>query len=300
MTRVFFQLFYFLRSAVSGLRGSPLPTSVSILTIAVATIPLGGLWVVTGNMRALLDQFGSELQLTAFLESKVRSDEGRSLAARAMTIEGVERVEFVSQEQALERFRTRLGGSALVDALESNPLPASLMVALAPDARTPEAVAKVSESLHRIPGVEDVAGGETWIEGYGRALRLVRSAGVGLGSVLALATLLIVANTIRLAVYARRDELEILALVGASRSYVRVPFLLEGLVQGAIGGLLGVALLFGIFHVAVPQLRDALELFLGWSDQSFLSPRNVGILVAGGAGFGFTGAAAAVAATRVS
>jgi cell division transport system permease protein len=118
--------------------------------------------------------------------------------------------------------------------------------------------------------------------------------------VLALATLLIVTNTIRLAVYARRDELEILALVGASRTFLRVPFLIEGLLQGAVGGLLGVGLLFAVFHVAVPQLRDALELFLGWSDPSFLSPRNVGILVAGGAAFGFTGAAAAVAATRVS
>jgi len=300
VTRFVFQLYYFLRSAVAGLRGSPLPTGVSILTIAVATIPLGGLWVVTGNMRALLDQFGSELQLTAFLDSKVRSDAGRSLAAKASAIPGVERVEFVSQEQALERFRTRLGGSALVDALESNPLPASLMVALAADARTPDRVAAVSEALHRLPGVEDVAGGETWIEGYGRALRLVRSAGIGLGSVLALATLLIVANTIRLAVYARRDELEILALVGASRTYVRVPFLLEGLVQGAIGGLLGVGLLFGIFHLAVPQLRDALELFLGWSEPAFLSPRNIGILVAGGAGFGFAGAAVAALRTRVS
>jgi cell division transport system permease protein len=128
----------------------------------------------------------------------------------------------------------------------------------------------------------------------------VRSAGLGLGVVLALATLLIVTNTIRLAVYARRDELEILALVGASRTFLRVPFLIEGLLQGAVGGLLGVGLLFAIFHVAVPQLRDALELFLGWSDPAFLSPRNVGILVSGGAAFGLTGAAAAVAATRVS
>lgn len=300
MTRLLFQIFYFFRSALAGLRGSPLPTGVAIVTIAVATIPLGGLWVVTGNMRALLDQFGAELQLTAFLESRVRSDAGRSLAAKASAIPGVERVEFVSQEQALERFRSRLGGSALVDALESNPLPASLMVALAPESRTPESVARVSEALHQIPGVEDVAGGETWIEGYGRALRLVRGTGIGLGSVLALATLLIVANTIRLAVYARRDELEILTLVGASRTYVRVPFLLEGLVQGAIGGALGVALLFGIFHVAVPQLRDALELFLGWSDPAFLTPRNVGVLVAGGAGFGFAGAAVAALRTRVT
>ncbi len=297
---IVFQLYYFVRAAIAGLRGSRLTTVVSIATIAVATIPLGGLWVVTGNMRALLDQFGNELQLTAFLDAKVRSDAGRSLASRASAIPGVERVEFVSQEQALERFRARLGDSALLEALEANPLPASLAIALAIDHRTPEAVAMVSEALHALPGVEDVAGGETWIDGYGRALRLVRSAGMGLGIVLALATLLIVTNTIRLAVYARRDELEILALVGASRTFLRVPFLIEGLLQGAVGGLLGVGLLFAVFHVAVPQLRDALELFLGWSDPSFLSPRNVGILVAGGAAFGFVGAGAAVAATRVS
>ena len=300
MTSIVFQLYYFVRAAIAGLRGSRLTTIVSIATIAVAVIPLGGLWVVTGNMRALLDQFGNELQLTAFLDAKVRSDAGRSLAVRASAIPGVERVEFVSQEQALEHFRARLGGSALLEALEANPLPASLAIALASDQRTPEAVAAVSEALHALPGVEDVAGGETWIEGYGRALRLVRSAGMGLGVVLALATLLIITNTIRLAVYARRDELEILALVGASRTFLRVPFLIEGLLQGAVGGLLGVGLLFAVFHVAVPQLRDALELFLGWSDPAFLSPRNVGILVAGGAAFGVTGAAAAVAATRVS
>jgi cell division transport system permease protein len=297
---VVFQLYYFVRAAIAGLRGSRLTTIVSIATIAVAVIPLGGLWVVTGNMRALLDQFGNELQLTAFLDAKVRSDAGRSLAARASSIPGVERVEFVSQEQALESFRARLGDSALLEAIEANPLPASLAIALDSDHRTPAAVAAVSEALHALPGVEDVAGGETWIDGYARALRLVRSAGMGLGVVLALATLLIITNTIRLAVYARRDELSILALVGASRTFLRVPFLIEGLLQGAVGGLLGVGLLFGIFHVAVPQLRDALELFLGWSDPSFLSLRNVGILVAGGAGFGFTGAAVAVAATRVS
>lgn len=297
---VVFQLYYFVRAAIAGLRGSRLTTIVSIATIAVAVIPLGGLWVVTGNMRALLDQFGNELQLTAFLDAKVRSDAGRSLAARASSIPGVERVEFVSQEQALESFRARLGDSTLLEAIEANPLPASLAIALDSEHRTPVAVAAVSEALHALPGVEDVAGGETWIDGYARALRLVRSAGMGLGVVLALATLLIITNTIRLAVYARRDELSILALVGASRTFLRVPFLIEGLLQGAVGGLLGVGLLFGIFHVAVPQLRDALELFLGWSDPSFLSLRNVGILVAGGAGFGFTGAAVAVAATRVS
>jgi cell division transport system ATP-binding protein len=149
-TRVVFQLYYFVRAAIAGLRGSQLTTVVSIATIAVAVIPLGGLWVVTGNMRALLDQFGNELQLTAFLDAKVRSDAGRSLAARASAIPGVERVEFVSQEQALSA-SARDSGQRAARSAEANPLPASLAIALAPDHQTPEAVAACRSAASRCP-----------------------------------------------------------------------------------------------------------------------------------------------------
>jgi cell division transport system permease protein len=292
VTRVVFQLYYFVRAAIAGLRGSQLTTVVSIATIAVAVIPLGGLWVVTGNMRALLDQFGSEMQLTAFLDAKVRSDAGRSLAARASAIPGVERVEFVSQEQALERFRARLGGSALLEALDEL-LPASFAIALASDHQTPEAVAAVSEARMRCP-VSKRSRRRNLIEGYPRAASGAVPAWAR--RVLAL-RLLIITNSDPPRRLRAATNWEILALVGASRTFLRaVPD--RGPVAGAVGA--GCRLAPAIFHVAVPQLRDALELFLGWSDPAFLSTRNVGILVAGGAAFGFTGAAAAVAATRVS
>lgn len=293
-------LVHFVRAALRGLRASPLTSAVSVATIAVAVIPVGGLLVITGNMRALLERAGSERHVTAFLRPTLSPAEEEAIARRAAALRGVTRVELVTREAALERFRERMGGSALLDALDENPLPASLEITLAEAGRSAAAADAVKAGVARLEGVEDVAGGEAWVAGYGRALALVRSAGVGLGAVLSLAALLIVANTIRLSVYARRDELSILALVGASRTFMRVPFLIEGALQGAVGGLAGVALLYAVFRSAVPQLADALELFLGWSDPSFLAPGRVALLVGGGAAFGLAGAALAVARTRVS
>lgn len=294
------QVVYFVRAALRGLLGSPLPTLVSIATIALAVIPLGGLAIITGNMRALLDEQGASRQVTAFLDVDLDPAEETALARRVASLGGVERVELVTRDAALERFRDRLGGGALLEALEANPLPASIEVTLADGADGVEEAGAVAAALRALPGVEEVAGGEAWVEGYARALALVRGAGLGLGVILALATLLIVANTIRLAVYARRDELEILALVGASRTFLRVPYLIEGGIQGTLGGALGVALLYGLFRIAVPQLGDALELFLGWSQPRFLSAQGIAALVLGGAAFGLIGAAVAVARTRVS
>lgn len=300
MTAWLHRIRYFVRTAFGGLRGSPLPTLVSIATIALAVVPLGGLLVITGNMGALLARHGESRQVTAFLETDLTAEAEAAVAERAASLDGVTRVELVTREAALERFRERLGGGALVDALEENPLPASIEVTLqAGDARGAEAEAAAT-ALRTLPGVDEVAGGEAWVAGYARALALVRSAGLALGTILALATLLIVANTVRLAVYARRDELEILALVGASRTFLRVPYLIEGALQGTIGGLLGVGLLYALFRVAVPQLGDALDLFLGWSQPEFLSTARVALLVGSGAGFGVLGAALAVVRTRVS
>jgi cell division transport system permease protein len=298
--RILHQLLYFVRAALRGLLGSPLPSVVSIATIAVAVIPLGGLMIITGNMRALLDRQGESRQVTAFLDVELDGAEETALARRAAALGGVARVELVTREAALQRFRDRLGGGALLEALEENPLPASIEVTLQPGADRAEEAGAVAAALRALPGVEEVAGGEAWVEGYARALSLVRGAGLGLGAILALATLLIVANTIRLAVYARRDELDILALVGASRTFLRVPYLLEGVIQGTLGGLVGVGLLYGLYRIAVPQLGDALELFLGWSQPHFLAPESITALVAGGAAFGLVGAAVAVARTRVS
>jgi cell division transport system permease protein len=116
--------------------------------------------------------------------------------------------------------------------------------------------------------------------------------------VLGLAALLIVANTIRLAVYARRDELEILALVGASRTFVRVPFLLEGTIQGLLGGLIALFVVFGAFELVLPHVRMGLELVVGRAELQFFSTAESIRLVASGAGLGLLGSMTALVGGR--
>ena len=123
---------------------------------------------------------------------------------------------------------------------------------------------------------------------------LLRGGALAIGGVLALAALVIVTNTIRLAVYARRDEIDILMLVGATRTFVSIPFLLEGLIQGVLGGLLALALVYGVFSLLGGPLQGAFTFLLGHATPAFLSGGASAALVAGGAGLGVIGSAAAL------
>jgi cell division transport system permease protein len=235
--RLAVQLLYFGRTSLRGLRGSPVTTAVAVVTIGVTLVLVGAFQLLLQNVEELLDDFGEEFYVTAYLEDALGAKEQRELEEKIRTVEGVEDVRSVSKAEALERFRDGVGqGAALLEGLDENPLPASLEIFLLPESRSPEGMRIVAESIEGLKGIDDLASGQEWVDNFLRAFALVRGTGIGLGLILALATLLIVTNTIRLAVFARRDELEILWLVGASRSFMNTPFLLEGFVQGAVGG----------------------------------------------------------------
>ena len=121
----------------------------------------------------------------------------------------------------------------------------------------------------------------------------MRGIGTGLGVILALATLLIVANTIRLGIFARRDELEILSLVGASRAFMQTPFSMEGALQGTVGGAVALGLLFALFSVVLPGLEFGLELLVGSAPRFFTSTESLLMIGAGGV-LGLIGSAAAL------
>ncbi len=295
MTRLTTMWLLFIRTAIRGIGSSPVTSGISVVTIGVTLVLVGAFALLLQNMEELLDRFGDDLRVTAYLQPDVSGDALRALSARVRGIPGVEAVEAVSQEEALERFRASVGaGSALLEGLEINPLPASLEITLSEDRRSAEGMQEVASAIEGLAGVESLSSGRDWVEGYLRAVSLVRSVGVGLGIILALATLLIVANTIRLGVYARRDELEILSLVGASRSFVQTPFLLEGVLQGAAGGAIALGMLYALFHLALPGFEFGLELIVG-SAPRFFSSAEALMVVVGGAGLGLFGSAAALA-----
>jgi len=288
-------LLYFGRTALRGLRTSPVTSLVGVGTIGVSLLLVGAFALLVQNMQQLLGQVGDDLHVTAYLEPGVEPEARRELAALVTTVEGVEDVRVVSEEEALERFRAGVGrGAALLEGLSENPLPASLEITLVAARRSAEGMAMVVESLAGLEGIADLSSGQDWVEGYLRALALVRGVGIGLGVILALATLLIVANTIRLAIFSRRDELEILSLVGASRSFVNTPFLLEGVLEGAAGGALALCFLYLLFRLVLPGFEFGLEFLLGGVAPRFFSPGEGLALVAGGASLGLFGSAAAL------
>jgi cell division transport system permease protein len=289
-----------LRSGLYGLRSTPVTSVVAVLTIAVALVLAGGFALLVSNMGDVLQRFGEELQVVAYLEDDLDEQTSVALVESVWTVEGVAEVQRVTKEEALERFRETTGGGALLDGLEANPLPASIEVRLEESRRTPEGLAIVVSALSGLPGIAELAHGQQWVEGYARFVALVRAGAVGLGLILGVAALMIVANTIRLAVYAREDEIEIMALVGASRSFVRIPFLIEGTVQGAIGGGLAVLLLYVGYVSALPQLEYGLELVLGNVSPHFFGLAGALVVVASGSGLGLLGSATALMGWRSS
>ena len=298
MNRVAVIVWLLLRSALRGLQSSPVTTLVATLTIAISLVLVGAFGLVVGNMQGLLEGFGRDLRVTAYLEPDLGAQKQRELMLAVADFKGVDGVELIDEDAALARFERMQGGAALLAGLEENPLPASIEIVLESDERTREGLAALEATLAALDGVAEVAHGQEWIEGYARAAGVARGVGALLGAVLVLATLLIVMNTIRLAVYARADELDILALVGASRTYVRVPFLLEGTVQGAVGGTLAVLLLLAGFHLFVPQVRDGLVFFLGNAAPRFLDGAEILRMIVGGAALGLFGSFAALLGER--
>jgi cell division transport system permease protein len=285
-------------NAARGIRSASTTSLLAVLTIAVVLVLIGSASLLVGNMASLLDEFGDELVLTAYLEADLPEARLKDLADRVAGETGVVGVEIVTRDEALVRFERIAGSAELLEGLAENPLPPSLEITLAPEARTKAAIEVLDRTLEALPGVDELAHGQEWIEGYGRAIALVRGLALGLGGVLGLAALLIVANTIRLAVYARRDELDILALVGASRTFVRVPFLLEGTIQGLLGGLLALAILFASYELLLPQLQYGLELVLGRAELGFFTTGDAILLVAAGAGLGLLGSITAMIGWR--
>ncbi|MDP6978605.1 MAG: ABC transporter permease [Myxococcota bacterium] len=298
MNRVATVIYLLFRTAVRGLASSATTSSAAVVTIAITLVLVGAFTILVGNMRGMLDRFGGDLRITAYFEEGLDLAEARRIAGSVATVEGVHQVVMVTPDEALARFRETTGAEALLEGLASNPLPASLEIALLPEHRTERGVGRVEQALEGLPGIDGLAKGQEWIDGYARAANLVRFAALGLGAVLAVSALMIVSNTIRLAIYSREDELDILSLVGASRTFLRVPFLLEGTIQGLTGGLLAILVLWLGFVAFTEPIRVGLSFFLGNAAPRFLLCGEAAWLVLGGAILGMMGSAAALSGWR--
>jgi cell division transport system permease protein len=249
-------LTYFLEEALVSLWRSRLINALSIGTIGVSLFVLGAFLTVASNLNAVVTRWTQKVQVTVYLRDGVDATTREGIEARLRSDPAVESLASVSREAALERFRALFKDlRTLPDDLGENPFPESFEVTVRAGHQSADEVKRLAAAFEAAPGVEEVQYDLLWIQRLATAVRLVRGLGGVLGGILALAGVFTISNVIRLTVYARQDELDIMHLVGATQAYVRGPFVVEGMLQGGLGGLVAVGLLWIAFRVVA---RDAL------------------------------------------
>ena len=285
---VFRALAYFFEEAFQSLWRSRFIGALSVGTIAVSLFVVGAFLAVASSLGEVVARWTQKVQVTFYLEDDVEDRIRKSLEDRLKADPAIESVDLVSRAQALERFKSLFRDlSTLPDDLGQNPFPASFEVTLKSGHHSKEEVTRLVAAYEGAPGVEEAQYDLLWIERLATGVRLVRGAGALLGGILVLASVFTISNVIRLTVYARQDELDIMRLVGATRAYVKGPFVVEGMLQGGIGGLLALGLLALALRVLARDAAMASEL-LGRTSIA-VSPTLALTLVLGGMAVGVAG-----------
>lgn len=256
-------------------------SAVVLITLSLGA--LGGFWLVSSNIGRAVAKWRDQVRIVVYLKREPSAGDAAALLERVRAMPGVASVVFIGKAEALRSLKQVLGKDAgVVDQLPSNPLPASLEVTPSITAITPEGARDLLTRLAALPETDEVAGSGDWVERLAHWQRLLATIGLGVGAVLAVAAILTVTTATTLILHARRHETEIMRLVGASELTIRLPVLLQGMMQGLAGAVLALGALVVTHSIVAPRLEPLVNLTLGLSQIVFLTP--VGVVALLGAG----------------
>jgi cell division transport system permease protein len=279
---------YFFEEALVSLWRSRLVTVVSVGTMAISLFVFGAFLIAASNLSSAVSEWSRKIQVTFYLQDGVQPHDRESLATRLQGDPAVASVEYVSREQAVERFKRLFQDLAtLPEDLGESPFPAALEVTLSAGRDAPQDAQRIVAVYGNLPGVEEVQYDLLWVQRLFTAIRLTRWAGGLLGGILVLASVFTISNVVRLTAYSRQDEIDIMRLVGATQGYVKGPFIVEGMIQGGLGGLVAIGLLWIAFRTLVHDALAASDL-LGRA-LVFLPPALCANIVLGGMIVGIVG-----------
>lgn len=284
---------YAFAEAWVSLRRSGRSALVSIGTIAIAFATLGGFLLASVNVQHVLDQWLQAAEMSVYLEEGATDQQRAELEQFLRAHPAVAAVEYVSRERALERFRTDFPElSDVTTGLGENPFPSAIEVRLKSGDAAAEAL---SREVSGRAGVTDVRYDRRWLQRLMGIITTARYTGGLAAAILMLGAAFTVAAVVRLSLYARRDELEIMQLVGAPLSYIRGPAIVEGLLLGGIGAALALIVISILYSSLVRWLGADLAGLIGIGQLHFLGVFEIAILLLGGVG---VGAAAGTVASR--
>jgi len=273
---------YFLREGLANLRRATFSAVASTSAIAVALVLVGVFGIVGYEAKLVSDMLREQAgRMEVFIDQDATEQQQEALHARIQTIPGVARAEFVSEEEAAKIFRREFGEGASAFE-EPTFLPASIKIEMAPSHAHPDSMSQMADVIEQWQGADDVVLNRDLLVRVAQNRQLINAIGIALGSIVVLAALFLVANTIRLTIYARRLLIRTMKLVGATDRFVRRPFLVEGIVQGFFGGLVAGGTVWGLYRGFLQQIDQTPLPF-------HIQLGIVGGLVAGGVLVGWIG-----------
>jgi cell division transport system permease protein len=273
------------REAIAAFRRAPVLTGLSSAMVGLALFVVALFALAAFNLRIALQTVEERVEVVAYLEEGTSEEEIAIARAELGRLPEVGAVRHVTKEEALARAQRDLPEfGELFGATDVNPLPASLEVELRDGLRTTEAITEVAGVARDYPFVEDVAYGREWVDKLFTIRRIAGVTTVVLGSAFGFVAALIIGAALRIAIFARKDEIYVMRLVGARNSFVRRPFLVEGAIAGLIGGALAVLLTWGTYRAVVDFLFS-----ITWMPGSWAAA-----VIGAGAAFGILSSAIAV------
>lgn len=250
-----FNLDFFITEAWTGFRRSGIMSLVSIGTITVSLIVFGAFLLMVLNFGSVVSQVGSRLEVMAFADKDLNADDLGKMLARLKDIDGVEDVAFISKDDAWAGFKKEFEGRLnLEEAVQNNPLPNTFVLKV----RNVDVVQPVADEASKVANVSEVRYSGRIVDRIRTFAAAVRLGGLILVSLLSFATLMIVVNTIRLTVLARETDISIMRLVGATDSFIKWPFIIEGIIIGLIGSGLSVSILFSSYELVASKIMEAM------------------------------------------
>lgn len=281
------KLFFFKR-ALQDILNNRFLNTVTVVTIALSVLIVSSFALFFNNANELLDTWKKGIRALVYLKADANDANRLDLKYNIQKLEGVSEARFISRKEALARMKEQMGRQAsLLEGLESNPLPDAFEVRLKPESQTMAEIERLSRAIESLPHIDKVEYGQQWIRKFTSIINVFKFVGYAMGSLFLVATLFIVANTVRLVLYSRQEEIVIMRLVGATDRFIKSPFYIQGIALGGLGGAIGIAGLYIAYQFISDKFHNSLSVEL--LDMHFLSLEMVAGIIAGSMLIGWVG-----------
>ncbi len=250
------RLFYFLKCALQNIRLNLSLAFFSVITLTLTLMLFGLFLLFYFNVQGLLASIQRDVEFSVYLSETAKEEEIHLIQGALTADARVASFRYLSKEDALELFKKEFQSETLVKHLGTNPLPASFEVNVKPLYQNPKDIGRLTQEMSKFAGVEEVQYGAEWLQNFSDFLTLLRFSGLGIGGLLTIAVVTIIAHAVRLHFFDRHEEVEIMKLIGATPRFIKNPFLMEGMLLGAMSGGFACAAIFSMFQFFNTHLME--------------------------------------------